>query len=167
VRLTPVSRKPGLSKLRLADALAAVGIEYLHLPALGNPLDNRDAFRQGDPRSQARFQGLLGTPHAQSALAELGARAQEKRVALLCFERDADCTILAMSGGACRASRSGPRAATTSNASLQGKAPGRWHGRGAAAIGLAGELCRELYMAATRSVTRRPVISSGGVLSST
>jgi uncharacterized protein (DUF488 family) len=91
VRLTPLSRKPGLSKRRLADALAAVGIEYLHLPALGNPRDNRDAFRQGDPGSRARFQDLLGAPHAQLALAELGARAQDERVALLCVERDADC----------------------------------------------------------------------------
>ena len=33
------------------------------------------------------------------------------------------------------------------NASLQGEAPGRWHGRGAAALGLTGEVCREPYMA--------------------
>jgi uncharacterized protein (DUF488 family) len=91
VRLTPLSRKPGLSKRRLADALTAVGIEYLHLPALGNPRDNREAFRQGDPGSRARFQELLGAPQAQSALAELGSRARHERVALLCFERDADC----------------------------------------------------------------------------
>ena len=33
------------------------------------------------------------------------------------------------------------------NASLQGEAPGRWHGRGATALGLAGEVGREPYMA--------------------
>ena len=33
------------------------------------------------------------------------------------------------------------------NASLQGEALGRWHGRGAAALGLTGEVCREPYMA--------------------
>ena len=33
------------------------------------------------------------------------------------------------------------------NASLQGEAPGRWHGRGAATLRLAGEVSRELYMA--------------------
>ncbi len=59
VRLTPLSRKPGMSKRQLADALTAVGVEYLHLPALGNPRDNRDAFRQGDPRGRARFRALL------------------------------------------------------------------------------------------------------------
>ncbi|HEX8508590.1 MAG TPA: DUF488 domain-containing protein [Propionibacteriaceae bacterium] len=41
VRLTPLSRKPGLSKKRLASTLAEHGIDYLHLPALGNPKDNR------------------------------------------------------------------------------------------------------------------------------
>ena len=59
VRLTPLSRKPGLSKRRLAAALAGAGIKYVHLPALGNPQDNREAFRRGDPASRARFQGLL------------------------------------------------------------------------------------------------------------
>ena len=39
VRLTPLSRKPGLSKRKLADSLTAAGIEYLHLPALGNPAE--------------------------------------------------------------------------------------------------------------------------------
>ena len=68
--------------LRHELALAA---ERVDLPA-GEWL-----FRQGDPASRARFQGLLGTPQAQSALAELGSRAQHERVALLCFERGVDC----------------------------------------------------------------------------
>jgi uncharacterized protein (DUF488 family) len=90
VRLTPSSRKPGLSRNRLAAALAAAGIEYLHLPALGNPRDNRQPFRQGDPGSRARFQELLAAPPARAALAELESRIPGERVALLCFERDAD-----------------------------------------------------------------------------
>jgi uncharacterized protein (DUF488 family) len=89
VRLTPSSRKPGLSKTGLAAALAAAGIEYLHLPALGNPRDNRQPFRHGDPASRERFEELLGTPPAQAALAELESRIPGERVALLCFERDA------------------------------------------------------------------------------
>jgi uncharacterized protein (DUF488 family) len=88
VRLTPSSRKPGLSKGRLAASLAAAGIEYLHLPALGNPRDNREPFRKGDPGSRARFHELLGAPPARAALAELEARIPGERVALLCFERD-------------------------------------------------------------------------------
>ena len=90
VRLTPSSRKPGLSRRALAAALAAAGIEYLHLPALGNPRDNREPFRRGDPGSRARFQELLAAPPARAALAELESRIPGERVALLCFERDAD-----------------------------------------------------------------------------
>jgi uncharacterized protein (DUF488 family) len=89
VRLTPSSRKPGLSKRGLAAALAGAGIAYLHLPDLGNPRDNRQPFRRGDPASRARFRELLAAPPAQAALAELESRLQEERVALLCFERDA------------------------------------------------------------------------------
>jgi uncharacterized protein (DUF488 family) len=89
VRLTPSSRMPGLSKRPLAAALAAAGIEYLHLPALGNPRDNRQPFRRGDPGSRARFRELLAAPPAEAALAELEARIRDERVALLCFERDA------------------------------------------------------------------------------
>jgi uncharacterized protein (DUF488 family) len=33
VRLTPLSRKPGLSKTRLGELLADVGVEYRHLRA--------------------------------------------------------------------------------------------------------------------------------------
>jgi uncharacterized protein (DUF488 family) len=91
VRLTPLSRKPGLSKRRLADALVAAGVEYLHLPALGNPRENRDGFRRGEPGSRDSFRLLLQTPQAQQALDELRTRVADDRVALLCFERDADC----------------------------------------------------------------------------
>jgi uncharacterized protein (DUF488 family) len=91
VRLTPLSRKPGLSKRQLTETLAAAGVEYLHLPALGNPKDNRLGFRQGDPRSRTRFRALLDTPQAQAALDELRSRVRQEQVALLCFEREPDC----------------------------------------------------------------------------
>ncbi|MGI8667262.1 MAG: DUF488 domain-containing protein [Jatrophihabitans sp.] len=91
VRLTPLSRKPGLSKRRLADALGAAGVQYLHLPALGNPKGNRDGFRRGEPSSRDSFRAILLTPQAQQALDELRTRVANHRVALFCFERDADC----------------------------------------------------------------------------
>ena len=37
VRLTPISRKPGLSKTALGRELAAVGMVYEHRRELGNP----------------------------------------------------------------------------------------------------------------------------------
>lgn len=89
VRLTPLSRKPGLSKRRLAAALASVGIDYVHLPALGNPKDNRDAYRAGDEGSRDRFVSLLAEDDARDALTQLDDLLPHARVALLCFERDA------------------------------------------------------------------------------
>jgi uncharacterized protein (DUF488 family) len=89
VRLTPLSRKPGLSKQRLTGSLNAVGIKYLHLPELGNPRDNRDAYRQADRRAFARFRAILRSSAARKALDDLAVRSQEQTVAVMCFERDA------------------------------------------------------------------------------
>ena len=89
VRLTPLSRKPGLSKRHLANQLEQANIWYRHMPALGNPRDNRDAFRQGVTQSRTRFRALLQTSAAQHALGELQSLIYERRVALLCFEQDA------------------------------------------------------------------------------
>ena len=89
VRLTPLSRKPGLSKRRLAESLEHAGIAYVHLPALGNPKENRASFRTGDPRSRTRFRALLRSPEAAAALEQVAALTADSRVALLCFERHA------------------------------------------------------------------------------
>lgn len=89
VRLTPLSRKPGLSKRRLAESLERAGIAYVHLPALGNPKENRASFRTGDPKSRTRFRALLRSPEAAAALEQVAALTTDSRVALLCFERQA------------------------------------------------------------------------------
>jgi uncharacterized protein (DUF488 family) len=89
VRLTPLSRKAGLSKNGLAALLRDAGIDYVHLRALGNPRDNRDAFRRGAPDAIARYRAVLGTPEAQAALEKLLRLATQQRVALMCFEHDA------------------------------------------------------------------------------
>ncbi|MPY94136.1 MAG: DUF488 family protein [Acidimicrobiia bacterium] len=88
VRMTPSSRKRGLSKGALAAALAEGGIEYRHAPELGNPRDNRSAFGGASVelgreryRQHLEYQGL-GAYEAVVALA------RERRVALLCVERD-------------------------------------------------------------------------------
>ncbi|MHA4855094.1 DUF488 domain-containing protein [Rhodococcus sp. MSC1_016] len=88
VRLTPLSRKPGLSKTRLAETLRAAGIEYVHHRALGNPKDNRDSFRAGVSESRDRFREVLGTEEATNALAHLVELMDGGVLALLCFERD-------------------------------------------------------------------------------
>jgi uncharacterized protein (DUF488 family) len=89
VRLTPLSRKPGLSKTKLAEALAAVGIGYVHHRALGNPKSNREAFRAGQPEARARYHDLLDSAAANDALAHVCELLDGGVVALLCFEHDA------------------------------------------------------------------------------
>lgn len=88
VRLTPLSRKPGLSKTKLSEALAAAGIEYVHHRALGNPKDNRAGFRNGEPESHARYREVLDTSAASDALAHVCELLDGGVVALLCFEHD-------------------------------------------------------------------------------
>jgi uncharacterized protein (DUF488 family) len=92
VRLTPLSRKPGLSKTKLCQALAAVGIGYVHHRALGNPRDNRAGFRAGEPQSRARYRDMLESAAAVNALAHVCELLGGGVVALLCFEDDhAEC----------------------------------------------------------------------------
>jgi uncharacterized protein (DUF488 family) len=89
VRLTPLSRKPGLSKNGLAARLRDAGIDYVHLRQLGNPRDNRDAFRRGDEHAVARYRAVLRTPEGQAALGQLLRLATHRRISLMCFEHDA------------------------------------------------------------------------------
>ncbi|MGH9128115.1 MAG: DUF488 family protein [Acidimicrobiales bacterium] len=88
VRLNAVSRKPGFSKRRLAEALDAVGIAYVHEPSLGNPLENRGSFRDGDGESGRRRMREMLDNGSGEALARVLSLAREGRIALLCVERD-------------------------------------------------------------------------------
>ena len=57
---------------------------------LGTPADGRAAARRGDHAELSRiYAGQLELPEALAAMAELRDLAGEKRVALLCYERDA------------------------------------------------------------------------------
>jgi uncharacterized protein (DUF488 family) len=87
VRLNPISRKPGLSKLRSQEALAAVDITYVHHRELGNPKDNRQGLRAGVAASRARFQDLLQSEGASEALRHVDELLDDGTVAVLCFER--------------------------------------------------------------------------------
>jgi uncharacterized protein (DUF488 family) len=91
VRLTPLSRKPGLSKTALGQALGQAGIVYEHRRELGNPKDNRPGFAaDGAARNQARdrYAALLHQPEARQALEDVAAAGRQERVAVLCFEAD-------------------------------------------------------------------------------
>jgi uncharacterized protein (DUF488 family) len=92
VRLNPISRKRGLSKSALRERLAQDNIGYEHLPALGNPRDNREGFGElvgADARgAREKFGELLEASAGQAALDRVVELADTGTVALLCFEHD-------------------------------------------------------------------------------
>lgn len=90
VRLNALSRKRGFSKNGLRAAVAEFGVEYLHLPVLGNPKDNRDGFsvpgsRAGD-RARGAYRDLLDAQGASEDIADVARRATVTLVGVMCFE---------------------------------------------------------------------------------
>ena len=89
VRAIPNSRRPGFSKTPLRNALAEVGIDYVHLRALGTPADGRAAARAGRHADLERiYAGQLELPEAIAQGAQMIALAAEQPSAVLCYERD-------------------------------------------------------------------------------
>ena len=90
IRYLPLSRRPGFSKSSLRAAVEEAGIGYRHFRHLGTPAEGRAAARRGDHAELARvYAGQLELPEALAQMAELRALAEDKRVCLLCYERDA------------------------------------------------------------------------------
>ena len=90
IRFLPLSRRPGFSKSSLAAGMAEGGIGYRHFKALGTPAEGRAAARRHDHAALERiYAGQLELPEALAAMAELRDLASERRVALLCYEREA------------------------------------------------------------------------------
>lgn len=88
VRDVPLSRKRGFSKNSLANALAAQGVIYLHVKALGDPKPGREAARRGDYLEFRKvYNRHLKSQNAQTALQTTAKSAMEKVSCLLCFER--------------------------------------------------------------------------------
>lgn len=90
VRAVPRSRfNPHFNDTRLKADLAALGIDYVHLPELGGkrapaPASRNQAFRpEGGLQSYADY---MATPEFHVAVAELIARGREKRTAMMCAE---------------------------------------------------------------------------------
>ena len=90
IRALPLSRRPGFSKSSLAAAVTEAGMTYRHLKPLGTPAEGRAAARRHDHAALERiYAGQLELPEALAAMAELRDLATERRVALLCYERNA------------------------------------------------------------------------------
>ena len=89
VRALPLSRRPGFSKTPLRLALEEVGIEYVHLKALGTPSEGRTAARAGRHEDMERvYAGQLELPEAIAQGAQMLDLAADKPSALLCMERE-------------------------------------------------------------------------------
>lgn len=103
VRWRPLSRKRGLSKTALGEALAAAGIGYRHDRRLGTPPElMHDLRTYGSYDWDAYAAHLAGEPGAVADVVELSTL---HRTALLCYEADpAECHRLlvghAVVGGA-------------------------------------------------------------------
>jgi uncharacterized protein (DUF488 family) len=90
VRERAQSRKKGFSKTALSLRLSDVGVDYIHLRALGDPKEGRDAARVGDiSRFKAIYSEKLLTSEAISSMSEVYDTATKTTVCLLCYERDA------------------------------------------------------------------------------
>lgn len=89
VRALPWSRRSEFAKRNLSAALAAAGIAYEHLPALGNPEPGRAAAKAGRIEEFRKiYAGQLDSAEGQAGLTQAAARAREGAVALMCMERD-------------------------------------------------------------------------------
>jgi uncharacterized protein (DUF488 family) len=89
VRELPISRRKGFAKNALSTALAAAGIEYIHLKGLGDPKVGRDAARRKDYAKFTKiFTAHMRTDAAQSDLRIAVELAKAGGSCLMCFERD-------------------------------------------------------------------------------
>ena len=87
-RLTPLSRKKGLSKTALGDACRDAGVDYVHLRPLGNPKENRAAFQDEKVAVGRRKYFAHLNNGSRHAFDELVALAKRRRVAVMCVESD-------------------------------------------------------------------------------
>ena len=90
VRFRPQSRRPGMSKTRLAARLSEAGIAYEHRRALGTPPDLRALYRAGRIDDAATGYRRHVESHAAAELDELAEElgAGAPRTALLCLEAE-------------------------------------------------------------------------------
>lgn len=87
-RELPLSRRRGFSKAPLSEALAARGIGYVHMKALGTPKPLRDAHKKTHDHAalQKAYAALLD--ERLPALHQAYQLALTAPTALLCFEAD-------------------------------------------------------------------------------
>lgn len=88
VRELPISRKPGFSKSRLFEFLQSIGIEYVHIPALGCPKTIRHEYRDDKNWSRYTSRYLIHMSSLDDDLDNLLKMVEDVQSCLLCFEAD-------------------------------------------------------------------------------
>lgn len=89
VRSAPVSKRPEFAKAALSASISAAGLRYLHMKALGNPWEGREAAKSGDIDAYRRvFIAHLDSAPTRAALAEAAKIAKEETACLMCLEAD-------------------------------------------------------------------------------
>ncbi|MBS0375846.1 MAG: DUF488 domain-containing protein [Proteobacteria bacterium] len=86
IREAPVSRKAGFARDELADRLAAAGLRYSHVRALGCPKPIRDRHRRGGDDARYRRDFGIYLEAQQAALAEVGEWLAREPTCLFCYE---------------------------------------------------------------------------------
>ena len=88
IREYPLSRKPGFSKTILGTTVSLLGIEYMHVQALGCPKEIRNRYRDNGDWNQYK-KGFLEYLDTQGkAVSDLADLSLSSNFALLCFEAD-------------------------------------------------------------------------------
>ncbi len=94
LRKTPLSRKPGFSKKRLAEGLALSKIAYIHLPGLGVPALWRKKAKLHLITRKKMFKDYVNKviPEHEAEILILCENISKQKTALLCYEAEAsDC----------------------------------------------------------------------------
>lgn len=87
VRQNPVSRKKGFSRSSLSKFLIANGIDYLHEPELGVPVELRQKLKRGEQDLASYFQRFRQhLSEHPDPLDRVYALALRKRCCLICLE---------------------------------------------------------------------------------
>jgi len=90
IRAVPMSRRAEFRKNALASLLDDAGIRYVGIPRLGTPKELRERLK-ADGNYVAFFRDFRAQMiYQRAALRQLLDLSSGERVALLCFERDAD-----------------------------------------------------------------------------
>ena len=90
IRAVPLSRKPGFSKIKLAERLSLAGVRYIHLAELGTPKNIREKLKLTQDYSTF-FKRMERYLSAQTEAIKLAYNhVMNSRCCLMCFERLAD-----------------------------------------------------------------------------